>query len=164
MNWQDDPIVRDEMALHSVRAGLWRGAIIWTPPFLASAAGLVFFLWDLVTGGGRGGPIIVVIVAILAVLFGYQSIQSVLDLRGQPQEIEDVVTKRWHRNDSIVIRTHYIRLGPRLILRGDAVTLHDIKEGQRVAVRFYPHSAVVITIKPVPQPGAQSGSPALPAV
>jgi len=155
MNWQDDPILSDELALHRVRAGLWRSTIIWTPPFVVSAAGFVFFLWDLVTGGGRGGPVIVIVVGILAALFGHEAIQSILDLRGQPREVEDIVTQRWHRNDSIVIRTHYVRVGSKLILRGSAGILDDIKEGQRVTVRYYPHSAIVVAIKPVSEPDSQ---------
>ncbi|HEY5476314.1 MAG TPA: hypothetical protein VIK11_06310 [Tepidiformaceae bacterium] len=162
MNWQDDPQLLDEMALQSVRGGLVRSAIIWTPPFVASAAGFVFFLWDLITAGGRGGVLLVGFLAVLTVLFGYQSIQSFLDLRGEPLETEAVVTRRWHRNDSIIVRTHYVRLGSRLILRGGAVALHDIREGQRVAVRYFPHSAVIITIKPVAPP--TGGPPSLPLV
>lgn len=153
MNWQEDAILSDALALQRVRAGLWRSALIWTPPFLLSAAGFLFFLWDLVTGGGRGGPVIVIVVALLAVLFGHEAIQAILDLRSEPREIEDVVTQRWHRNDSIVIRTHYIRLGTKLILRGGAGMLADITEGQRVAVRYYHHSAVVIAIRPVSRTG-----------
>lgn len=162
MNWQDDPILSDEISLQRVRAGLWRGAIIWTPPFLLSAAGFIFFVWDLVTGGGRGGPVIVVVVGILAFLFGHEAIQAILDLRGQPAEIEDIVTQRWHRNDSIVIRTHYVRIGPKLILRGSSDILADIKEGQRVVVRYYPHSAVVIAIKPIPGVEPRREPPVLP--
>lgn len=162
MNWQDDPILADEVSLQQVRAGLWRSVIIWTPPFLLAAAGFIFFVGDLITGGGRGGPVIVVVVGILAFLFGHEAIQAMLDLRGEPEEIEDIVTQRWHRNDSIVIRTHYVRIGPKLILRGGAGILADIKEGQRVVVRYYTHSAIVIAIKPVRGEDPRSEPPVLP--
>jgi hypothetical protein len=56
------------------------------------------------------------------------------------------VTRRWARSDSLVMRTHYMRLD-RLILRGDQLILDGIREGDYVEASFYPKSAVLIWVE-----------------
>jgi hypothetical protein len=152
VNWQDDPEVREAMRAHSVRNRLIRSAIIWTPLFMASLAGALFYVFDTATGGDRGGTwVLVIVLGVLATLFGFQSIQTLLDLRSNPESEAGEVTRRWSRSDSLIMKSHYIRLGKR-ILRGDADQLFDIKDGDWVEVSFYAHSAVIVKVAKVPKP------------
>lgn len=152
MNWRDDPEIVAEVKRRGVRAGLIRSALLWTPLFLISAGAFIFFFIDTVFGLGYGGTwFLLVVLGVLAVLFGFQASQSLLDLRAAPVDTKGYVTRRWSRSDSLVMRSHYIRLENQ-ILRGDAVQLADIKEGNYVAVTYYPHSAVIVWVEKAAEP------------
>ncbi|MGE3074726.1 MAG: hypothetical protein AB7N24_01245 [Dehalococcoidia bacterium] len=161
MNWQDDPMLARERYHSGVRNRLLRSLVIWGPLFLAAAAGLIFFTIDRAfLGGDHGGTwFLVVVLAILTTLFGFQSIQSLLDLIGEPEKLTGTVTRRWARSDSFVIKTHYIRVGKN-ILRGDQFVLDGIKEGDTVEATFYPKSAVLIWVeKQVPPAETEPAQP-----
>lgn len=152
IDWSDDPEIQRQLRERSVRSGILRTAIIWTPLLLLSAGALLYFAIDMLTGGGQATWFLLVVLGLFTTLFGFQSIQAILDLRARPRETEDIVTRRWSRSDSLVMRSHYIRLTGRTILRGDAYTLDGISEGDRVHVRYYPHSAVLVSAERVVEP------------
>lgn len=151
-NWADDPALQDEVRARSVRNGIIRSAIIWTPFFVAIGGLFLFFLFDvLFNGGDNGGTwFLVVVLGIIASLFGFQSIQSLQDLRSEPASTTATIARRWTRSDSIVLKSHYVRLATGQILRGDVVTLAGIKEGDRVALTYYRHSAVIARLDKLP--------------
>lgn len=149
------------MRARSVRNGILRSAVIWTPPFVACLGLLLFFLYDQVTDGGRGTIFLLVVLAIGSLLFGSQSIQALRDLFGTTRSVEGVVTRRWSKMDSLVMKTHYVRIG-KTILRGDYDLLGDIQAGDTIEVRYYPHSAVAFAVKmlnqvPRTEPKARTG-------
>ena len=149
MNWHDDPEVQRKLQERAAHNRLIRSAITWSPFFLLSAGALVFFTFDRAfLDGDHGGTwFLVVILAILTILFGFQGAQSVLDLfRGQPTSATDFVGRRWARSDSFVMRSHYIRLD-KMILRGDGLILDGIREGDYVEARYYPHSAMLVWVE-----------------
>lgn len=150
-SWQDDPEIAEQIRIRNVRMGILRSAIIWTPFFVLSLGAFLFFLFDQVTGGDRGSWFLLVVLAIFSLLFGTQSVQSLVDLFGKPRTMEGEVTRRWARNDSFVLRTHYVRID-KTILRGDRFLLDPIQAGDRVTATFYPHSAVLISIEKLPEP------------
>jgi hypothetical protein len=122
------------------------------PPFLISAAALVFFTVDRFVLHEYGGTIFLLIVlAVLTGLFGFQAIQALLDYIGDPVSETGQVTRRWARSDSFVLKTHYIRVGKH-ILRGDQLILDGIREGDWVEATYYPHSAVLISVEKRPPP------------
>lgn len=152
MNWYDDPELAAIRRVQQVRKGLIRSAIIWTPLFLAALAGGVFYAIDTATGSSYGGTwILVVILAIAAFLFGFQSIQAWLDLFGKPIDETGFVQRRWARRDSFVFQTQYIRMDKR-ILRGDHLLLAEVKEGDYLRANFYPHSSVLVDVEKLPPP------------
>jgi hypothetical protein len=158
MNWQDDPELQNTMQRERVRGRLLRSTIIWMPPFLISAAALVFFTVDRFVLHEYGGTIFLLIVlAVLTGLFGFQAIQALLDYVGDPVSETGQVTRRWARSDSFVLKTHYIRVGKH-ILRGDQLILDGIREGDWVEATYYPHSAVLISVEKRPPP-AEGSSP-----
>lgn len=163
MSWQDDPELQKQMRARSVRGKLLRSAIIWGPLFLITLAGTVFYTADILFMDRENGGtwVLVTIVGILALLFGFQAVQSVLDFFEKPRTESGYVTRRWARSDSLVVRSHYMRL-ERKILRGDAYLLAEIKEGDYVEATFYPHSAVLVWVdkRPAPPKDGESQRPA----
>ncbi len=160
MNWADDPEIGRAAAERNARNRLLRSTILWMPLFLAAAAGAIFFLVD-VTALEReyGGTwVLVVILGFLALLFGFQAFQALFDYLGSTRTEQGLVTRRWSRSDSFVMRTHYLRLDRR-ILRGDVVLLTEIKEGDYVEATFYPHSAVIVWVERI-TPLEEDGDPA----
>lgn len=148
-DWQDDPEIREAMRRRSVRNTVLRSAVIWTPPFVVCAALLVWFFVDMLLGGGRGTWFLLVVLTGFSALFGIRSYQSIADLAGEPQTLTGAVTRRWSRSDSFVMKSHYIRIG-RQILQGDLYSLDTVKQGDRVEVTYYPHSAVIIALAKLP--------------
>jgi hypothetical protein len=154
MKWQDDPEIQAQVYANRIRSGLIRSAFLWTPFFLLAAGLLIFFLFDQVTGGGKGSWFLVVILAVFSVLLGFQSAQPVLDLRGEPVEGTFVVVRRWSKADGLVMKTHYLQLDNRQILHGDRYILDGIKSEDRVHVKYYPHTGVIVNLEKAPLPKA----------
>lgn len=152
-NWRDDPEIQATIRKQGVRTRLIRSAILWTPLFIAAAAGFLFWLFDtaFLDGDNGGTWVLVVILGVVTTLFGFQSVQSIQDLMGAPATEVGYVTRRWAKSDSLVIRSHYMRMGSK-ILRGDAYLLAEIKDGDYVEATYYPHSAVLVWVEKLPDP------------
>ncbi len=95
MSWQDDPEIQQQMRLRSVRGRLLRSTIIWGPLFLATLAGTLFYAADILFLDRENGGtwVLVTILGILAVLFGFQAIQSLLDFFDKPRVESGYVTR-----------------------------------------------------------------------
>jgi hypothetical protein len=160
VSWQDDPKLQKDLRARSVRGKILRSAIIWGPLFLLTLAGTVFYTADILFMDRQYGAtwVLVTIVGILAVLFGFQAVQSALDLFDKPRTESGYVTRRWARSDSLVVRSHYMRLEGK-ILRGDAYLLAEIKEGDYVEATFYPHSAVLVWVDKRPERSTDEAQP-----
>jgi len=146
-DWKDDPDIQQQMRERAVRNGLVRTVVIWSPLFLLTFAALLFFLVDVIVGGGRGTWFLVAVLLLFSTLFGFQAIHALLDLFGEPHAETALVTRKWARNDSLVLRTHYIRLEGGQILHGERDLVGDLKAGDKVRVRYYRHSAVVVELE-----------------
>ena len=157
MSFQADLLVTEELEAVRARNRLLRSAIMWGPIFLIVAGAFLFFLVDrLFLGGEYGGTwFLVGFLGFLAFLFGFQASQSVLDLTGGAREATGMVTRSWSRSDSLVLRSHYIRLDEGQILRVGGVFHAGLKEGDRLRVKFYPHSAAAIWVEKLPPVGSQ---------
>ena len=155
MNWEDDPLIQKAQQERRIRNGLIRSAVLWTPLFLVIGGLFAFFLGDMLFGSQRGTWFLVVVLGILTFLLGYQSIHNVLDLAHGDAELTGYVTRRWSRSDSVVFRSHYIRVNTNKIFRIDRLFHGDVKEGDYVRVRYYPRSAIVIECEKVPDPEAE---------
>ncbi len=146
MNLDDDPEIKAAMAEATARRSLWRTVLIWGPLFLVAFAAFIFFTLDEATGGNKGSWFLVGLLAVLSVLLGVHSGQSLRDLSGSPAELTGFVVRRWSRTDSLVMRSHYIRVEGS-IFHIDRIKHGDVEEGDYVWVRYYPHSATVIQVE-----------------
>jgi hypothetical protein len=140
----------------SAHASVLRNAIFFTPLFLATALALV----AAVLGAWNPGPVLFVILAVLALLFGYQSIQSLRDLRAPLRTTRGPVVRIWSKMDLIVTRSYYIAVGKQIFrvpfpvyydLREEAKRLRDADlDGEyriEVEVVHYPHTGTVESVR-----------------
>ncbi|MGI8925446.1 MAG: hypothetical protein ACR2HN_02220 [Tepidiformaceae bacterium] len=147
--WRSDPLLEEAELHRQARARLIRSAVIWTPPAAAAVGALVFFIVDRITGPNYGATwFLVGVLTFLGSLFAFQASQAWRDLAGEPEEMTGLVTRRWSRTDSLVVRSHYIRVANKIFtIQRD---LHgDVMAGDNVSLKFYPHSAIVISVKRV---------------
>jgi len=154
VNWENDPVYQKAEQERRIRASLIRSALLWTPLFLLIGGAFVFFLGDQLFGSQRGTWFLIVVLGLLTFLLGYQSIHNLLDLAYGDAEMTGHVTRRWSRSDSLVLRSHYIRVGRDKIFRIERAYHDDVKEGDYVRIRYYPRSAVVIECERLPGPEA----------
>lgn len=150
----------------SARAAVLRTAVFYTPLFIAMVITALLMLF----GVWRLGPVLFVIVLILAALFGYQSIQSLRDLRAELQTTRGPVSRIWSKMDLIVTRSYYIRVG-RNIFRVPFPAYFDLREEAKrlrsaelddeymieVEVVHYPHTGTVERVERIGQVRIEGG-------
>jgi hypothetical protein len=140
----------------SARASVIRTAVFYTPLFIATLAVILLILigvWD-------GGPVLLVIMGILAILFGFQSIQSLRDLRSELKTTRGPVLRIWTKADiPLITRSHYISVGGQFFSVAPDVHF-DLKEEIKrmraagiedeyyieVEVLHYPHTGTVQSV------------------
>ena len=88
MNWNNDPAIQLALQEARVRRGLWINTIIWMPFFLLGLGLFIFFFVDVVFDLDKGGTVFLLFVlGTLTTLFGFQGMQSVIDLMSKPREL-----------------------------------------------------------------------------
>jgi hypothetical protein len=90
--------------------------------------------------------VLTVIEAIITLLFAYQAIQSLRDLREELVRTEGVVGRKWSKMDFIINRSHYIAIG-RSIFRLPVEDWYDLAEGDRLGIVHYPHTGTVAGVE-----------------
>lgn len=129
----------------SARASLVRSALLYTPLFLALLTALGFVVRELAMDPGGGAVAAVVIVALLALLTGYQSAQTLRDLVAKPVETEGVVQRKWRRSDLFVMQSHYL-LVDRHVFRVEPTDFIELEVDDTVSIIHYPHTDTVESV------------------
>lgn len=151
------------------RGALLRSAILFTPLFLAA----LLMTLAILVGAFDGGVILLVLGVILSLLFGYQAIQALRDLRANRLDVtQGPVTRIWSKMDLFVTRSYYINVNRNIFriplhaywdLREEAKRMRadGTDEDNRIEVRVehYPHTGNVTKVErlgvvPVSQPEA----------
>lgn len=126
----------------SPRARVIRDAVIYTPLFLLVLAALLLMvvgIWD-------RAPVAMVLLAVVGFLFGYQSIQSLRDLRERPETVKGPVERRWTKRDAFVAKSQYIAVN-KGIFRIPVQSYLDVKVGDTVTIVAYPHTGTVVSVE-----------------
>jgi hypothetical protein len=126
----------------SARASLIRTALLYTPLFVLLLAALGFVIRELALEPGGGSVAAVVIVSLLALLTGYQSVQALRDLLAQPIQTEGVINRKWRRNDLFVMRSHYLLVN-RHVFRVEPTDFMELEVDDTVSIVHYPHTDTV---------------------
>lgn len=138
--------------LAAARATLRRSAMLWTPLFLVAAGGALWYL-----AAGDGGWVLPVILLALAALCGFQALQALRDLRGEPRLLSGSITRRWSRGDLFVARSHYLRIDRRQILRVDKVQHQLVQQGDYVEIEYFPASMLAVSVEKRERPDGDDG-------
>ena len=135
-----------EEAHRAARAALVRTALVFTPLFLLSLAGVGAVIWELVVEGPGGLIVTLVLLCLATFLTGHQSIQSVRDLRSSPRTSGGLIDRKWNRADMFILRSYYIYV-ERSVFKVIPLIYGELEEGDRVSVSHYPHTNTVISIE-----------------
>jgi hypothetical protein len=128
------------------RRRLVRDVAIYTPVFLAVLAAWGAALASVIGGEGGGGIFFLVILTLVAVLVGFQGIESLRDLRSTPVITEGEVVRMWRRAELLLFPAHYVYVN-RNVFRVSPLAYHQVGRGDVVAVTHYPHTSTVIAVK-----------------
>lgn len=159
MEWQSDPVLFQQEMERRVRRNLSRTAIVWTPLFIAALPTFAyFFLIPLAEGELR--LVALFLFGGLSVLCGFQAISAIRDLRDGPRTVRGMVARAWKARDALVVRTYYIRLHSRQILRGDSQFHGDIRTGDYVEATYFPRSSVLVFCSKLERPVVEESAPA----
>lgn len=131
-----------EQPRRSARVSVIWSAVLYTPFFLAALAGAGFLIRSLANDFEGGTVVGLVVVGVIALLSGYQSIQAFRDLFTQPVETRGVVERKWSRADFFVVRSHYVMV-KRNVFRIEPFEFVDVELGDTVSVIHYPHTSTV---------------------
>lgn len=141
------------------RNALLRSALFYTPLFIVTLAGVI----AIVTGIFQGGWLLLIISAIAALLFGYQSIQALRDLQANRLiTTQGSVSRIWSKMDLFISRSYYINVN-RNIFRIPIQAYWDLREEAKrmrtdgtdqdyrieVKVEHYPHTGNVVGVERV---------------
>jgi len=135
-----------EEAYRAARSSLMRTALVFTPLFLLSLAGIGIIIFNLVREGLSGLIITLVLLSLAAFLTGHQSIQSLRDLRSSPTVSSGLVDRKWSRADLFILRSYYIYVG-RSVFKVTPLIYSELEEGDTVSVNHYPHTNTVIAVE-----------------
>lgn len=147
----DQPEYQLEAQRARARGSLIRTVLVWSPFFIAALGALLYFGVGQLFDFGEGW-FLVVVLAIVTFLLGFQSLGALRDLSRGTSEVSGQVTRRWARRDSLVIKSHYVRIDHGKIIRLDGIFHTDVAEGDTVKVVYYPSSMVAVTVEKCRQP------------
>jgi hypothetical protein len=135
-----------EEAYRAARSSLIRVALVFTPLFLLSLAGIGIVIFNLVREGPSGLIITLLLLSLAAFLTGHQSIQSLRDLRSSPTVSNGLVDRKWSRADLFILRSYYIYVD-RSVFKVTPLIYTELEEGDTVFVNHYPHTNTVISVE-----------------
>lgn len=126
----------------SARGPIIRDAVIFTPFFLAlAAAWAAAFVKQ-----GSGAIPLLVILAIVTALVGFQSIQALRDLMARPKVTKGEISRKWKRADLLFFQGHYVYVNKRVFKIGP-LEYQQLEEGDSVSVTHYPHTNTVVSVR-----------------
>ena len=126
----------------SARLAVVRAALIYTPLFLVCAVLTILSA----AGTINAGIVLTIIGAGITLLFGYQSIQALRDLRANLTSTEGVIARRWSKMDLFITRSHYISVN-RNIFRLPVEDWYNLAEDDIVTITHYPHTGAVAGVE-----------------
>lgn len=135
-----------EEAQRAARSSILRTAVVYTPLFLLSLAGIALVVLNLVREGASGLIITLMLLSLAALLTGYQSSQSLRDLRSSPEVTKGPIARKWSRADFFILRSHYIFVG-RSVYKVTPMIFTELEEGDSVSVTHYPHTNTVVSVE-----------------
>lgn len=135
--------MKEEISL--ARRRLVRGAVIYMPIFVAVLIAWVVALAAVVRQGGGGSIFLLLLLTLVALLVGFQSVQSLRDLRSPPVTSEGEVRRKWRRAELLLFPAYYLYLN-RNVFKITPLAYHQVQPGGFVVVLHYPHTSSVVSV------------------
>jgi hypothetical protein len=133
----------------SARGEVLRSALFFSPFLVVTLLALGLIVRELADDGMSGGTIVgTVLIGSVAVLLGYQVIQSIRDLFSRPVETTGLVERLWSRNEFLLFRNTYVFVSKN-VFRVPTQHLLDVERGDLVRIVHYPHTGTVEHIEKV---------------
>lgn len=85
------------------------------------------------------------ILGLLAVLLGFQSIQALRDLLTEPKVTRGEIARKWSRPELLVVPAHYIYVN-NVVFKLPALLYEQLENGDTVAITYYPHTNTVVAV------------------
>lgn len=138
----------------TARTALVRSILLFSPFLAISLTGFAALLSDALGGRGTGSIVGSVLMGLVALLLGYQVVQSLRDLLTQPVEREGLVERRWSRHEFVLFRNTYVFVERNVFRLSPEQEIH-VDLGDRVRIRYHPHTATVEALEVVLRVGAR---------
>ena len=130
-----------------------RSLLLFAPFLAVSVFVLVFIVLDGVRQSMSAGRVAgLVLVGLVALLLGYQVVQSLRDLFSRAVETVGLVDRRWSRNEYFLFQNTYIFVG-KDVYRLSPQQGSEVELGHMVRIVHLPHTSAVETIEVVKQEG-----------
>lgn len=127
---------------HGARRAVVRGAALFTPLFVVGVVVTFLSILSVI----NAGPVLTVIEALVTLLFAYQSIQSLRDLRSPLKRTEGRIGRRWSKLDFFITKSYYIAVAG-TIFRIPLADWYHLAENDQVVVTHYPHTGAVASVE-----------------
>jgi hypothetical protein len=136
------------------RRSLLVQAIFFTPLMLGGLALVAYLVLRALDGADGGDIFLIVVVAVVTLLIGFQAITALLDFRSDPITTEGRVGHRWMRHDLVILgESCFIRVESEErgnpIFKIDRFWWEQIQTGDLVTVVHYPHTLAVESVEKV---------------
>lgn len=136
----------------SARGEVFRSALLFSPFLAVTLLALGLIVREIAGSGASAGSIVgLVLVGGVALLLGYQVVQSLRDLVSRPVETAGLVERLWSRNEFLLFRNTYVFV-EKNVFRVPVQHLLDIERGDLVRIVHYPHTGTVELIEKVKAP------------
>ena len=126
-----------------------RSTLLFTPFLAITLFGFGIIVREIATDGATGGRIVgLVLVGFVALLIGYQVVQSIRDLLSQTVETIGEVERSWTRNEMFLFRNSYVFIDGN-VYRVPPEQYLELSPGDMVRIVHLPHTGAVETIERV---------------
>jgi len=138
----------------SARSAVTRTTVLFSPFLALCLLGFGYIVRDAAADGATVGRVTgLVMVGLVALVLGYQVIQSVRDLFAGLTETVGLVDRRWSRNEFLLFRNTYIFVDGN-VYRLTPEQGFGVDPGDMVRIVHSPHTSSVETIEVVTRSGA----------
>ena len=127
------------------RHAILRTAVIYTPGAVVATLLFLYAFLGLITGNGAA-IFAALLLGLIAFAVDYEAISALRDLRATPIETEGTIGRLWAKSRILLFgHVHYILVG-RAVFEVNAISAHELHEGDRVRIEHWPHTNTVIAV------------------
>lgn len=123
-----------------------RNALIYGPTALIVVS-LLGMSVNALVGGNPGAVLPGFVLAVVSFAVLYELIAALRDLRAEPVVIEGVADRIWKKSRLLVFGRQDYLLVERKVFEIGAIAATELKVGQQVSIKHWPHTMRVITLE-----------------